>query len=69
MTKMVSLSDDAYKTIQGIKGSGESFSDVVLRIVRKKGDIMRLFGCAKQDKEFISGLKKAYQERHSRHSG
>lgn len=63
MTKVISLSNKAYQTLSSIKGAGESFSDVVLRIAEKSGDILSLFGCAKEDHTFISGLKKAHKER------
>ena len=65
MVKVISLSEDAYKTLSSLKSEDESFSDVVIKLAktRKKGDIMSLFGCAKGDKEFIKGLKKAYKER------
>jgi predicted CopG family antitoxin len=63
MVKVISLSDEAYGTLRGMKGSDHSFSDVVLRLSRRKGDLMSLFGCAKEDKEFIKGLKKSSAER------
>ncbi len=36
MTKVISLSNEAYKTLKESKKPGESFSDVVLRIAKKK---------------------------------
>jgi len=63
MVKVISLSEEAYQTIKGIKESEESFSDVVLRLASKKGNILSLFGCAKEDPEFIRGLRQAYKER------
>ena len=36
MTKVVSLSNEAYETLKESKKPGESFSDVVLRIAKKK---------------------------------
>ncbi|BAJ50416.1 hypothetical protein CSUB_C0556 [Candidatus Caldarchaeum subterraneum] len=33
MTKVISLSDEAYAALKRIKREGESFSDVVLRLV------------------------------------
>ena len=32
MTKVISLSNEAYQTLRNLKNSGESFSDVVLRV-------------------------------------
>lgn len=64
MVKVVSLSDKAYETLKAEKASTESFSDVVLRVVEKrKSNLMALFGMAKDDSEFICGLKKVYAER------
>ncbi len=36
MTKVISLSDRAYEIISKLKGKGESFSDVILRLTKKK---------------------------------
>ncbi len=36
MTKVISLSKKAYETLKGMKKSGESFSDVVLRVAEEK---------------------------------
>ncbi|MCS6767610.1 MAG: antitoxin VapB family protein [Candidatus Nitrosocaldus sp.] len=33
MTKVISLSDEAYKALKRIKGKDESFSDVILRLI------------------------------------
>ena len=64
MVKVISLSEEAYSTLKEIKGENESFSEVIMKIrKKKKGDLMSLFGIAKHDKEFIKGLKKAYKER------
>ena len=34
MTKVISLSEEAYKALKRLKGKGESFSDVVMRITK-----------------------------------
>ena len=36
LTKVISLSEEAYKTLKKRKGKGESFSDVVIRMTRDK---------------------------------
>ena len=36
MTKVISLSEEAYKVLKRRKGKGESFSDVVLKIAGDK---------------------------------
>ena len=43
MTKVVQLSDEAYDRLRGLKRTGESFSDVVLRLA-PKGDLRALAG-------------------------
>ncbi len=63
MVKVVSLSEEAYKTLRGMKGEEESFSELVLRLVRKKGSVSSLFGLAKKDPSFVKGLEKSYKER------
>ncbi len=47
MTKLVSLSNEAYATLLKRKGKNMSFSDVVMAISKGKGDIMRFAGALK----------------------
>jgi predicted CopG family antitoxin len=51
MTKVISLSEKAYTTLKGMKKSGESFSDVVLRVAgeRNKKSILEFAGTWKGD--------------------
>jgi predicted CopG family antitoxin len=63
MVKVISLSNKAYETLKELKVGNDSFSDVVIKLTHKKSNLLSLFGCAKGDKKFISGLNKAYQER------
>jgi predicted CopG family antitoxin len=65
MTKVISLSEKAYKTLKGMKKPGESFSDVVLRVAQGKkkksllefsgkwvgDDIDEVFAQVKKDRE------------------
>jgi len=37
MTKVISLSEEAYKTLKDLKRRGESFSDVIMRMVKGAG--------------------------------
>lgn len=34
MTKVISLSEEAYKTLKKLKRSGESFSDIIVRLIK-----------------------------------
>ena len=36
VTKVISLSEDAYKALKRRKGKGESFSDVVIKVTEQK---------------------------------
>jgi predicted CopG family antitoxin len=36
MTKTITISDDAYEVLSRNKNEGESFSDVILRLARKR---------------------------------
>jgi predicted CopG family antitoxin len=51
MTKVISLSEKTYETLKGMKKSGESFSDVVLRVASKeqKMSILEFAGTWKGD--------------------
>ena len=51
MTKVISLSEKAYQTLKGMKKSGESFSDVVIRVTskEKKKSILEFAGTWKGD--------------------
>jgi len=64
MVKVISLSNEAYNRLKMIKGN-KSFSETILENLdnKKNKNIMSLFGCAKEDKEFINNLKQAYKER------
>lgn len=51
MTKVISLSEKAYETLKSAKRSGESFSDVVIRMAskEKKKSILEFAGTWKGD--------------------
>ena len=67
MAKNVALSDKAYKSLSRLKFGGESFSDVVLRVVDKdeKGVSWRnAIGLFKGDKEAERIYAKILSDRH-----
>lgn len=52
-TKTITITEDAYKALASDKKKDESFSEVILRTHKKKGDISRFIGAWKHipDKE------------------
>lgn len=49
MTKVISISDDAYEALKRIKGEGQSFSKVVVKLAarEKESGIMKFAGAWK----------------------
>lgn len=60
MTKIISLSDNAYAEMKSLKESGESFSDVVLKMVNKvrRRPLLYFFGRWPGSKEEAKAIKK-----------
>ncbi len=60
MTKVISLSDDAYATLKSLKKEGESFSEVVNRVTASapKRDIMDLAGKWPGGKDELDRIEK-----------
>ena len=67
MVKIISLADDAYESLKTMKKGGESFSDVVRRVVEKeKGKtFLDLAGAWKEDKEIGNIFKGILEDRKS----
>ena len=42
MTKTISLSDEAYELLKKVKRDNESFSDVIKRLVGRKGELSEI---------------------------
>jgi predicted CopG family antitoxin len=53
MTKVISISDDAYNKLSNIKGPKESFSEIVITLTEKERilRLKKLSGVWKNDKE------------------
>lgn len=70
MTKVISLSNEAYETLKASKKPGESFSDVVLRIAKpkKKRSLLEFSGTWEGDDidEVFAEIKKRREETASR---
>ena len=67
MAKLIAVSNEAYNELLKRKGSGRSFSDVILLMIKAKqkgqGDIMRFAGILKDDKEFARFARSFKKER------
>jgi len=73
MTKVISLSNKAYLILKNSKKPGESFSDVVLRVVgeKKKKSLLEFSGKWVGDDidEVFLQVKKDREQSASRHTG
>lgn len=66
MTKVISLSDDAYDDLKALKKENESFSKVVRRITseEKRKNLLKLAGAWKDSPEMDKIMKEIIEERH-----
>ncbi|HLC68155.1 MAG TPA: antitoxin VapB family protein [archaeon] len=63
MTKVISLSDDAYNELTKLKKSGESFSEIVLELTKKeKKPLSYFFGKWAGPKEELDAMLKDIKE-------
>ncbi len=63
MTKVISLSDEAYQELEKLKEKGESFSDVVVKLSKKeKKPLSYFFGKWPGPKEELDQLEKDINE-------
>jgi len=67
VVKTITISLKAYEALLREKRPGESFSDVILRLVEKSGDIMDLAGCwsdVDDDfvNEFLGAVRRAWED-------
>jgi len=65
MTKVISLSDEAYAELKRLKGEGESFSKVVIKLVKKdrKEGIMEFAGVWKNKPDAKKIFKEVIKDR------
>lgn len=67
MTKVISLSDDAYRELEMLKKGGDSFSDVVLELTKKeKKPLSYFFGKWPGPKEELDQLEKDIKDMHKK---
>ena len=72
MTKMVSLSEEAYETLSKMKDNGTSFSQLILKLVgesKQKRDFLRFAGSLKSESEELDQFKKQIQKDRNRNTG
>ena len=64
MTKVISLSNEAYERMKSVKGSGESFSDVVIKLIgrTKKKPLSDFLGRWSGSETEIENIKKTITE-------
>ncbi|MBI2172987.1 MAG: antitoxin VapB family protein [Candidatus Aenigmarchaeota archaeon] len=65
MTKVISLSDEAYGSLKRFKREGESFSEVVMELAneRRKRSLLELAGVWKDDPEIEKIFKQVLADR------
>ena len=57
MSKLIAVSEEAYSRLARFKDNGKSFTEVIMALTEKKGDISDLFGSLKMGKAEIKKLK------------
>ena len=67
MTKVISISDDAYELLQSVKGENESFTKVILRVAEKEKQkpLASFFGALSE--ESAQALEKEIKETRALH--
>lgn len=68
MTKVISLSDEAYNDLKSLKANDKSFSDVVREFASnsKKEKMLELVGAWKDAPEMDMIFKKIFEKRHKK---
>jgi predicted CopG family antitoxin len=57
-TRTITIIDKAYEALKGEKGKDESFSDVVLKLTKRRGRLSDSFGKWKMTDEEYKKIKK-----------
>src|SRR3989304_7750408 len=67
--KTLTISEDAYAALAGLKARGESFTDVILRLTAKtrKGTLLDYVRTMKPDEECAKGLEEIVKRRERAH--
>jgi predicted CopG family antitoxin len=57
MSKLIAVSEEAYSRLAKFKDDGKSFTEVIMELTEKKGDIADLFGALKMGEAEAKKLK------------
>jgi predicted CopG family antitoxin len=58
VTKLISVSEEAYSRLAKLKGKEKSFTEIIIELTeKKKSDFMEFFGALKMNKNEIKKLK------------
>jgi len=63
-TKTITITEEAYKTLLKYKGIKESFSQLFLRLAKKRGRVMDCFGSWKMSEEEEKNFQKIMNSWH-----
>jgi len=63
--KTITISEEAYEALAGVKAAKESFTDIILKIVKKKeeGTLLDYVRSIEPDEEFAKTLEDVVKER------
>lgn len=63
--KTITISEEAYESLKHLKHKGESFTNTVLRITRKRieGNLLEYMKFLKPDEELARNIEEVLQER------
>ena len=50
-TKNLAIREEVYRKLSEVKKEGESFSDVIEKLLEKRGDLLSLWGAWEDDEE------------------
>ncbi len=61
VTKTITITEDAYESVVGLKQGGESFSDLFLRLGKKYCTATDLLGTLDRDEGFAKRVREAHE--------
>ena len=70
MAKQIFISDEAYKILSEHKDNDDSFSKVIMREFKNKGnvkDILKVIGKRKIDNSYLKNIKKEWKKLEKRY--